>query len=381
MSSRNKRQTIKASDNPTFNKELPKLLDGQSAQADGDMYTTNALNPRLQMLMDNFNYLNETTQEACKMAEDMTLLTLANQTMKHVLNTNNPHQTNKNHVGLGNVDNTSDIDKPISLAVTEVLKSKQSLQPDLVLAHAGLDFNTLTTPGFYEFFPVPPAVMPGGFPNAPVIGQNYQSLVLHVFKGINTNVEQTPVIYQVGYAIATAGGGVVVRASRDNGVSWTPWGSVHVINSLSNTSTTAALSAEMGRQLRVSNREGAWTPTWAGTAGRFTLANHGSQWSKAGNVISIAFDITLTRAATGTTNLIFGGLPFAENRLNSVPAGNVTIATQAATAQAFININSNQITLVNQTHGNFTAADAGIGNNVGNTARIRGGFVYRVPWA
>lgn len=34
----------------------------------------------------------------------------------HVLNKNNPHETTKEQVGLGNVDNTSDIDKPISSA-------------------------------------------------------------------------------------------------------------------------------------------------------------------------------------------------------------------------------------------------------------------------
>ena len=223
---------------------MPELIDGQLAQADGDMYTTNALNPRLQMLMDNFNYLDGITQETHKMAEDMTLLTVANQTMNHALNTNNPHQTNKTHVGLGNVDNTSDINKPLSLAVTEALKNKQSLQPELVLAHAGFNFNTLTTAGFYEFFPVPPAVMPGGFPNAPAIGQNYQSLVLHVFKGINANIEQTPVIYQVGYAIATGMSSTVVRASRDNGETWTPWSTTvptnHAVNSALYGQATAA---------------------------------------------------------------------------------------------------------------------------------------------
>ena len=38
----------------------------------------------------------------------------------HISNTNNPHQVTKVQVGLGNVDNTSDLDKPISTAVQNV---------------------------------------------------------------------------------------------------------------------------------------------------------------------------------------------------------------------------------------------------------------------
>ena len=39
----------------------------------------------------------------------------------HVADTNNPHQVTKEQVGLGNVDNTSDADKPISAAVQAAL--------------------------------------------------------------------------------------------------------------------------------------------------------------------------------------------------------------------------------------------------------------------
>ena len=34
----------------------------------------------------------------------------------HKNNTSNPHQTTKSQVGLGNVDNTSDVNKPVSTA-------------------------------------------------------------------------------------------------------------------------------------------------------------------------------------------------------------------------------------------------------------------------
>lgn len=48
-----------------------------------------------------------------------TLLTSA-----HIANTNNPHNVAKNDVGLGNANNTSDLDKPISTAVQTALNDK-----------------------------------------------------------------------------------------------------------------------------------------------------------------------------------------------------------------------------------------------------------------
>lgn len=43
----------------------------------------------------------------------------------HVTDTNNPHSVTKTQVGLGNVDNTSDLDKPISSATQTALNGKQ----------------------------------------------------------------------------------------------------------------------------------------------------------------------------------------------------------------------------------------------------------------
>lgn len=45
----------------------------------------------------------------------------------HVSNTQNPHNVTKNQVGLGNVDNTSDLDKPISRAQKEEFDKKMNL--------------------------------------------------------------------------------------------------------------------------------------------------------------------------------------------------------------------------------------------------------------
>ena len=44
----------------------------------------------------------------------------------HIADTNNPHSVTKSQVGLGNVDNTSDTDKPISTATQTALNSKQN---------------------------------------------------------------------------------------------------------------------------------------------------------------------------------------------------------------------------------------------------------------
>ena len=45
----------------------------------------------------------------------------------HLLNTSNPHSVTKAQVGLGNVDNTADEDKPISTATQSALEAKQDM--------------------------------------------------------------------------------------------------------------------------------------------------------------------------------------------------------------------------------------------------------------
>lgn len=49
----------------------------------------------------------------------------------HTSDTNNPHQVTKAQVGLGNVDNTSDLNKPISTATQTALNGKQATISDL----------------------------------------------------------------------------------------------------------------------------------------------------------------------------------------------------------------------------------------------------------
>lgn len=49
----------------------------------------------------------------------------------HLADVANPHSVSKSQVGLGNVDNTSDVDKPISTATQAALDGKQPLDSDL----------------------------------------------------------------------------------------------------------------------------------------------------------------------------------------------------------------------------------------------------------
>lgn len=49
----------------------------------------------------------------------------------HIANTSNPHSVTKAQVGLGNVDNTSDLNKPISTATQSALDGKQATISDL----------------------------------------------------------------------------------------------------------------------------------------------------------------------------------------------------------------------------------------------------------
>lgn len=51
----------------------------------------------------------------------------------HIEDKNNPHEVTKSQIGLGNVDNTSDIDKPLSNAEREALALKQNVISDLAL--------------------------------------------------------------------------------------------------------------------------------------------------------------------------------------------------------------------------------------------------------
>lgn len=91
----------------------------------------------------------------------------------HVADTDNPHQTTKEQVGLGNVDNTSDADKPISTAMQAALADKITLEDVLgagTALAAGDDLNSLTYPG--KFYAANGTIS-AGVSNSPITTKAY----------------------------------------------------------------------------------------------------------------------------------------------------------------------------------------------------------------
>ena len=67
-------------------------------------------------------YVRELTAEDLNPVEQ-----LFQQLLEHKNDKNNPHEVNKEHVGLGNVDNTSDINKPVSIPQQEFIDANKAL--------------------------------------------------------------------------------------------------------------------------------------------------------------------------------------------------------------------------------------------------------------
>lgn len=92
---------------------------------------------------------------------------------EHVADKSNPHQVTKDQVGLSNVDNTSDADKPISTAVQAALADKITLEDVLgagTALAAGDDLNSLTYPG--KFYAANGTIS-AGVANSPVTTKAY----------------------------------------------------------------------------------------------------------------------------------------------------------------------------------------------------------------
>jgi hypothetical protein len=103
--------------------DLQTALDGKAS--DGEL--TTEVNARIAAdttLQNNINTVagNLSTETTARQAGDATN---AADLVAHTSNTSNPHATTKDQVGLGNVDNTSDANKPISSATQTALNSKE----------------------------------------------------------------------------------------------------------------------------------------------------------------------------------------------------------------------------------------------------------------
>ena len=64
---------------------------------------------------------DSSTKAISQRAATLGINTIQNNLNTHILDKNNPHQVTKAQIGLGNVDNTSDLDKPVSTAVRAAL--------------------------------------------------------------------------------------------------------------------------------------------------------------------------------------------------------------------------------------------------------------------
>lgn len=74
---------------------------------------------------DTTNFTTLTSGEKLSVAFAKIKLAITN-LVSHISNSSNPHGVTKSQVGLGNVDNTSDINKPISTATQTALDTKQN---------------------------------------------------------------------------------------------------------------------------------------------------------------------------------------------------------------------------------------------------------------
>ena len=104
------------------------------------------------------NSINSLNTDLTSLNTDLTslntdLTSLNTDLTSHKNNTSNPHNVTKSQVGLGNVDNTSDLAKPISTATQNALNTKvtaesnKGLMTQQILANT--DLNTVKTNGFY----------------------------------------------------------------------------------------------------------------------------------------------------------------------------------------------------------------------------------------
>jgi hypothetical protein len=103
--------------------DLQTALDGRATDAE----LTTEVNARIAAdttLQNNINTVagNLSTETTARQAGDATN---AADLVAHTSNTSNPHATTKAQVGLGNADNTSDADKPISTATQTALNAKE----------------------------------------------------------------------------------------------------------------------------------------------------------------------------------------------------------------------------------------------------------------
>lgn len=74
-----------------------------------DLYDVEIFNNNAKIIDEELHKLDEKNQN-----QDSSLLSTKQELNTHINNKSNPHEVTKLQIGLGNVDNTSDMDKPVS---------------------------------------------------------------------------------------------------------------------------------------------------------------------------------------------------------------------------------------------------------------------------
>jgi hypothetical protein len=100
----------------------PNLLDRDLPQQH-PIEAITGLSERIQEL-DNQDSALDTKIDQTKTDLDIAIEQTKDDLAAHEARTDNPHNVSKDQIGLGNVDNTSDVDKPISTAAQEALNKK-----------------------------------------------------------------------------------------------------------------------------------------------------------------------------------------------------------------------------------------------------------------
>lgn len=131
----------------------------------------------------------------------------------HATNTGNPHSTTKAQVGLGNVDNTSDVNKPVSTAqaAADVAATNAAKTYTDGLISSGIKFpnGSIAAPGI-AFSGDPDT----GFRN---VSQGVVSLVLNGFDRVVASAAETEFR---GYVRSVTANGGAITGNRDASPSW-----------------------------------------------------------------------------------------------------------------------------------------------------------------
>lgn len=97
---------------------------------------------------------------------------------------------------------------------------------------------------------------------------------------------------------------------------------------------TPTISFDNGSNLLQNYTEGSWTPTLSGasTAGTTTYSVQDGRYIRIGNSVTVSFSVNIT-AATGTGQIVIGGLPFTVRNVGSYnPRGSISTTLATFTA-------------------------------------------------